>query len=73
VIAVSKSGKSFSIQLDTATRTDGHGMSDAQSYTHKPDSQGAIYVVRASKSKGWKCGLGRVSLGMRSTYHDFSF
>jgi hypothetical protein len=73
VIEVSPSGKTFKIQIDKSTRTDGHGMSDSQDYSYEADPEGSIYTVRMSK-RGWNAhGIGRVSLGQRDTYHDFSF
>jgi len=71
----------FTVQADTAIRTDGNGMSDAQSYRYELNPAGTLYVferVRRGKAKGaWrengrKDGNG-VLIGHRNHYYDFSF
>jgi hypothetical protein len=72
VIAVSKTGKTFTVQIDKATRFDGNGMSDMQDYSYERDPAGITYTVRMTK-RGWATDGKRVVLDMRRKYHDFSF
>jgi hypothetical protein len=72
VIWVSKSGKTIKVQEDHAERTDGNGMSECQTYEHKPNPKGEVYTVRLTK-RGWSSKGARFALGYRSTYHDYSF
>lgn len=76
VIAVAANGKSCTVQADTATRTDGNGMSDSQAYTFAPNPEGATYDLRLNKKGQWavKGSPGQIfGMGYRSEYHDFSF
>lgn len=75
VIAVSASGKKVTIQEDKATRADGNGRSDAQSYTFEPDTNGATHEVSLRKDGRWKIARSDtvVLLGSRSHYYDYSF
>lgn len=66
---------------DKATRTDGNGMSESQTYSYEPDPNGRKWIfriVRRGKAKGQlreggtKGGVG-VLIGDRRKYHDFSF
>lgn len=79
IIEVSKSGKQITVQRDKATRTDGNGMSDAQSYNYTSDPKGetSIYTLRKNgawvrKGDGHKTGE-RLLIGTRREYYDFSF
>jgi hypothetical protein len=72
VIWVSKSGKTIKVQEDHAERTDKNGMSECQTYEHKPNLKGEVYTVRLTK-RGWSSKSRRFALGYRSTYHDYSF
>jgi hypothetical protein len=72
---------SFTVRLDTATRTDGNGMSECQDYTYAPNPDGATYrfkrVARGKAKGAWrengrKDGIG-VLIGKREQYFDFSF
>ena len=61
---------------DKATRTDDHGMSDAQSYTYEtdPDAPRERFVLCKD---GWfrqnDAGGTRLAIGHRRKYHDYSF
>lgn len=72
VIEVSASGKTVKVQRDKATRTDGRGMTDAQSYKYEPDPQGAVRTVRLTK-RGWRSNGEAVLMGVRDEYYDYSF
>ncbi len=68
--------KGYVLQADIARRTDGYGMSDAQSYAYERDPEGTTYearVVRQGRAKGnVKVGDRKVIAG-RHHYHDYSF
>jgi hypothetical protein len=77
ITEVSKNGKRIGVVEDIATRTDGHGMSDAQSYSYAPGTGSARYftlrkngawVAEGDSMKGT-----RIAIGARNHYHDFSF
>lgn len=72
VVAVSPSGKTITLQADTATRVDNNGMSECQNYEFSRDPNGQLVTARLTK-KGWACKGRRFSLDSRSEYHDFSF
>lgn len=67
------------IQRDRATRSDGGGMSDAQSYTYErqPDAPREVYTLRKNGAwvrKGGSMKTGqRLSIGARIEYYDYSF
>lgn len=75
VVEVSKSGHKIVVQEDAATRTDSNGMSDAQSYSFERDENGKLTEATRRKDGSYrvKGGTGRVLIGVRSRYHDFSF
>ena len=73
VIRVSDSGKTVWLREDKAIRTDGLGMTDAQSYRFEPNPNGREFRARLRKNGTWRTGGTGVSLGARSAYHDFSF
>lgn len=72
VIKVSRSGKTFIVQEDTATRVDDRGMSECQTYEYTPNPNGRTWVCRLTK-RGYKSGGCGVRLGARDRYHDYSF
>lgn len=72
IIEVSKSGKSIVIQRDEAIRKDSFGMSDSQKYEFRSDSNGVTESVRSYKGK-WKSRIGKVIVGIREEYYDYSF
>jgi hypothetical protein len=72
VVAVTPSGKTITIQADTATRVDGLGMSDAQTYTYEPNPDGRILKARRT-SRGWRATGGTKLIPGRHHYFDFSF
>lgn len=61
---------------DIATRTDGHGMSDSQSYSYQtnPDAKRETYTLRGNgrfiRSGG---NHGVLAIGDRREYYDYSF
>lgn len=66
--------KTFTFQIDKATRTDKNGMSESQSYTFEADPNGQTLVARQRKNGTWRTPTsGGVMLGYRDQYHDFSF
>jgi hypothetical protein len=75
IVRVSESGKTFWMQEDKAERVDANGMSEAQSYEFTPDPTAPLVEVRINKRLGWKIvgGGGRVGIGHRSAYYDYSF
>lgn len=73
VIAVSKSGKTVTVQEDNAVRMDGNGMSECQTYVFTRNPEGAIFKVRKLKNGQWACKGQKFTLGSRSKYHDYSF
>lgn len=78
IIAVSASGREVTVQYDKATRTDNHGMSDAQSYTYERDPNGSTKKFTLRKNGRWVVKGGdmnstALSIGRREKYHDYSF
>lgn len=74
VTHVSASGKSAVIQVDTSKRADENGMSDSQQYNFTPNPNGELIPIRLHKDGRYhRTGGGVVTLGHRSTYHDYSF
>ena len=79
VIWVSQSGKALTVQRDRAIRTDSNGMSDAQSYRYEPDPDSPVYKYTLRSNGRWvrsgesASSGGRLKLGTRDQYHDFSF
>ena len=72
-IKVSPTGAKVTVREDTATRTDGNGMSDQQQYEYTPNPDGALHIFHRD-AEGKYRGRGKVLvLGTRRTYHDFSF
>ena len=79
VVEVSADKKRVVIQRDNAKRTDKNGMSESQTYEFTPDPEARreTYTLRKNgawviKGGGLKNG-GRIKLGARSEYRDFSF
>lgn len=74
VVHVSPSGHKVTVQEDKAHRADNNGMSDQQSYTYERDSEGAVKVFyRGKRGYGARGGGIRLALGVRHSYHDYSF
>lgn len=75
VIAVSTSGLKVTTRDDKATRTDENGMSECQTYSYERDPSGVERTwYRDSKGNyGNKTRGGRLGLGARRAYHDYSF
>lgn len=90
VISVSqRAGKTLvHVREDRATRTDGNGMSECQSYSFEADPEGHLWTFRQTKTGVWEevtvnPNTGRFNkaegggyglrIGEREKYHDFSF
>jgi hypothetical protein len=65
--------KAVRAQRDKATRTDSHGMSDAQSWTFEPDPEGSVREFRLTSRGRFEGGAGTLAIGYRSEYYDYSF
>jgi hypothetical protein len=83
---VSWDGKIVSVQHDDVRRTDGNGMSDAQSYEFTPNPNAPVEHYRRDKADRWvrvvrneetgrwnSKDYGGLILGFRDHYYDFSF
>lgn len=76
IVAVSPSGKSFTVREDHAIRTDANGMSECQQYRFEPNPEGRTHEFRLTKL-GWKVpgsrrGGASVLIGERAHYYDYS-
>ena len=74
------------VQRDFSTRTDSNGMSESQTWAHRPNPDAAKQTFRDAGDGVWqevcfnpqtgrwsKCGGDGLRIGERSRYHDFSF
>jgi hypothetical protein len=74
------------VQMDNAKRIDGNGFSENQEYEYTPNLEGPIYVFKREKDGRWsECSKNTVTgrwnkrdghglrVGVRESYHDFSF
>lgn len=76
ITQVSASKREFWFRYDIAVRVDKNGMSESQTYEFMPNPAAPEIHVKLSRSKkhpGWRCEGGRVAIGYRSEYYDFSF
>jgi hypothetical protein len=81
IIAVSrfKSGtragqvSEVTVQEDTATRTDDNGMSEMQTYEYTRNLAGATMRFKRNKAGAFVGNSGRLRIGDRRQYHDYSF
>lgn len=75
VVEVSRTGHRLVWQEDKATRTDSNGMSDAQSYSYERDPNGRAVVFTRRKDGSYRQtgGSARLLVGVRQSYHDYSF
>src|SRR5271157_1703405 len=75
IIDVHPNGKRIVIQEDIATRTDINGMSDSQTYTYAPNSDGEKHVVSLRKDGTWRISRSKtqIGIGYRREYYDYSF
>jgi hypothetical protein len=71
ITRVSSSGKTFWMKQD-AVQALHEGHTENQKYSYKPDPNAPEEMVRKTKN-GWKCGRGRVVVGIRDEYYDNSF
>jgi len=74
---IKRTAKTVTVQRDKATRSDGNGMSDAQSYEYERDPGGATYVFSLRKNGTWRqrgdSDRGTRLVAGRREYYDFSF
>lgn len=74
---VSKTGKTFWMKRDIATRTDTNGISENQKYSYKSDPDASETRVTKRKDGRWRVTgyetTGAVGLDFRRTYRDPSF
>jgi hypothetical protein len=69
----------FTAQRDNTTRTDKHGMSDAQSYDYAPNHEGQTVMVSRRPNGQWvTMGEGakngtKWAIGYRDEHYDYSF
>ena len=78
IVEVSPSGKSLKVKGDRSIRTDDNGMSDAQSYRYEPieDIRPITYTLRKNGRwvrQGDPMNGESLAIGIRDTYHDYSF
>lgn len=78
VVYVGKTGKLVQVQYDKAIRTDSNGMSDSQQYRYQRDPDGIVETYTLRKNGAWvrqgdPMSGTRLSLGVRRSYHDYSF
>jgi hypothetical protein len=79
IIEVSKNGRIVTTREDEAIRTDGHGVSDAQSYRYEPNPLGHTQQFSLRKNGRWiavgstMADGGGVAFGFRRAYYDYSF
>ena len=73
VIAVSLTGRKVTVREDRAIRTDSNGMSDQQAYRYLEDPNGQVHVFYRDASGHYKARGRYLTLGQRSSYHDYSF
>jgi len=73
VIAVSPSAHKITTRDDRAIRTDSNGMSEAQSYRYERDPDGALRTFYRNSKGGYGQRGGRLYLGARRSYYDYSF
>jgi len=66
--------KTVTVQRDIARRTDGRGMSDAQTYEYEADPNGSIgtFTFRA-KTGAFERGGFVLAIGYRNEHYDYSF
>jgi hypothetical protein len=73
VIAVSLNGRKVTVREDKVIRTDSNGMSECQSYEFERDPAGAEHVFYRQGDGSYGRGGVRLALGVRKSYHDYSF
>lgn len=74
---IKRTPKTVTVQRDTAKRTDGNGMSDAQSYDYSPNPDGETQRFSLRMNGTWRAIGGddrgtRLVAGRRE-YYDYSF
>ncbi len=73
VVYVSKTSSKVVVREDTAIRTDDNGMSESQSYRYEPNPEGREHVFFRNSRGGYGGKGKRLVLGMKESYHDYSF
>lgn len=79
ILAIGPNARWLTVQEDRAIRTDGNGMSDAQTYRYERNPDAPIWRFTLRKDGRYRrtgdsstSGLSLL-IGVRRTYHDFSF
>lgn len=66
--------KAVLVTWDKATRTDSNGMSDAQTYSYETVWDGPRHRFTLRKNGDWQSSRGgRIVIGYREKYYDYSF
>lgn len=67
--------KRIRVQVDRSERTDENGMSECQSYSYTRDPGGEVYTFVRKRSGAWVSvgGSKTLTLGVRRSYHDYSY
>lgn len=87
IVSYDEKHKIVGVQEDIAKRTDNYGMSDMQDYTYTPNPTGRLeYFKFVSKRNRWVevirnemtgrynlCPGHGLIIGVRDSYHDYSF
>ncbi len=73
VIKVSKGGNKITLQEDRSERIDKNGMSDQQEYTYHNNPEGRTFECYRRDDGTYGSSGKRIVLGIRRTYHDYSF
>lgn len=61
------------VQRDRAVRTDHNGIGDGQTYRYERDSHNFRETFHRTHGGKWKSEAGRLFVGWRLEYHDYSF
>ncbi len=65
--------RAVAIQDDHAKRIDNNSMSESQEYEFTPNRNGAVQWFKVDKNGSFKGDGGRLRIGERDKYYDFSF
>lgn len=71
-----KSSVFVTVQEDKCTREDNNGMSESQTYTYEPNTNGRTWTFRSMHGKPYRVsakGGPGVYFGDRRAYHDYSY
>jgi hypothetical protein len=73
VAKVSPTARIVMVRMDKAIRTDKNGMSESQTYTYERDPSGAEYTFHRQGDGSYHAPGKTLVLGVRRTYHDYSY